>query len=281
MVKQITVNRRLVLTPENGYYLQSITGLGYNTKYSVNSILSRHGAKLGNLSFTNKKFSLVVDIVGSSPANLFDKRMALYKELTINNYSDDDSVRFDFLLANNLEVSISGVINNVDNPIGVNTHVSSEVHITAETEFPFLTSNRLYSVTVPIAQGGGATVPMEIPLDMTQGAGDAFTLVTNGGNVFSYPTIQFVGPLTNPVLTDVTSGKTLSFAEELTSGQYREIDTYERSVINELGANKLSEMEGDFLVIPAGDDNGFRLTTDNSLETGYVVITYPYSYVSI
>lgn len=281
MVKKIIIGNELELTPENGYFLQAINGLGYKTRYSVNQILSRHGAKLGDAVFDHKQVRIALEVYGETPAGLLEKRNDLFKYLTINNYSTNDKIKFAFLLSNNQELYIEGVINDVDPALNVNTFVESPVSIILETEYPFLRSQKLYQVTVPIAIGGGASVPMAIPLDFTVGSSSSFTLVPNGGNVFSYPVIRLNGALEDPVLTDVLSGKSISFVIDMAEGEYLDIDTFNRTVIDEAGANKLDLMAGDFLVIPARDDNQFRLTTGDSEDTGHASIVYPYTYVAI
>lgn len=280
MVTKITIGDGLILTPENGYYLQSISGLGYETKYPVNQILSRHGAKIGNAVYSNKKISIGLEIGGNDFVEILERRNELYKKLSVNQYSSDDKIRFDFTRNDNITVGIEGVISSVDAPLDTNNQFRSPLRISLDTEFPFLTSSQLYSISIPILLGGGAEVPMEVPLDFSAGSSVA-TTVAQGGNVFSFPTIRFVGPLSEPVLTDVLSDKTLSLAINLDVDEYVEIDTYHETVVDHTGANRLSDISGDFLIVPASTDNKFTLTTENSLETGYVTLTYPYTYVAI
>ena len=280
MVESIIINNSYSLSPENGFYLQGIEGLGYKTNYSVNAILSRHGARLGNSVYQHKNISIALQVVGQDVPDLIAKRSALYKYLTVDNYSENDKIKFEFVLSNNQILELYGSIKEVDNPISVGNVTSSPLRISLETEFPFLTTKQLYEIEIPIALGGGAAVPMEIPLDFSVGAA-TYKTVAQGGNVFSYPIIRFNGSLTNPVLTDVVNGQTLAIADTITSGHFYEIDTFERTVIDDTGTNQLDKQSGEFLVIPASDENRFSLTTDNSLEEGYVTITFPYSYVSI
>lgn len=279
MIKKIVISDELELTPPN-YMLQTIDGLGYSTKYSMNEILSRHGARLGNSVFRNKVVNIGLSVYGTTIAEHIAKRNDLYKYLTVDNYSTDDKISLEFVRSDNLSLVLSGVLRDVNNPIGVGMTVESMINFSLETEFPFLKSKQLYSVIVPVATDGGAAVPMEIPLDMTAGA-SSFAIVPNGGNIFSYPTIRIYGPATNPILEDVLNDREMSFQVTLGSGDWYEIDTFERTVVDQTGANKLDELIGDFLIVPASTENQFRLLTDSSLETGYAQIIYPYTYVSI
>ncbi len=280
MVKKITINDGLELTPENGYLLQDIPGLGFDTNYSVNTILSKHGAKLGNVTYTQKNVRIILIVNGGTPEGLIEKRNNLFKYLTVNNYSPDDKTTFKFLLLNNLEVQISGVVKKVESPINLDTIVESPISISIETEFPFLTSSKLYQILVPKAIGGGAAVPMAIPLNFANGAANSYTTVPNGGNIFSYPVIRLVGPLTNPVLLDVLNDKNISLNMTIAEDEYIEVDSFEETVLDHDSANQLDKFSGSFLTVPAREDNRFRLTSDTT-EVGYVTITYPYTYVAI
>lgn len=281
MVKKVTINESLDLTTENGYFLQQISGLGYKTRFSVNQILSRHGAKLGNAVFDNKSVRFIIAVLGETPSQHIARRNLIFQNLSLDQYSTDDKVRIDLTLSNNQELMIEGIIESVDQPIDVSSQIESMVSIALTTEFPFLRSEKIYTATIPIVNGGGASVPMTIPLDFTEGASGGYTTVANGGNVFSFPVIRFYGPLEDPVLTDVVNNKSLSLAITIDTGDYIEIDTYERTVIDQDSANQLDTLSGEFLTIPASTENRFKLTTGEVTDTGYVTLAYPYTYVSI
>jgi hypothetical protein len=120
---------------------------------------------------------------------------------------------------------------------------------------------------------------MAIPLNMTQGS-SGFSPVNNGGNVFVFPEIYFYGNLTNPVLLNKTTGKSISFNQSITSGNYIYVDTYNRIVVDNLGNNKRDKMSGDFVILEK-DENQFTLSSDVPTENGYVKLIYKYFYISI
>jgi hypothetical protein len=277
MIRKIVIGD-LTISPENGYFIQSIKDLGYKTKYPVASILYLHGVKIGDLFFENKALVVELKIGASTVADLIEKRSKIYEKLTLKEYGDD-KITIEFHLGNNLILEAKGVVKDVNSDLVVDNLTTCDLSFTIELEEPFLKSKQVYEVSFGITKGGGASVPMAIPLNMTQGS-SGFLPVNNGGNIFSFPEIYFYGNLTNPVLLNKTTGKSISFNQSITSGNYIYVDTYNRIVIDNLGNNKRDKMSGDFVILEKGE-NQFTLSSDVPTENGYVKFIYKYFYISI
>lgn len=279
MVKSILINSVLNLTQENGYYLQEVKSLGYSTKYTFSDILQKHGAKIGNVLFKNKAFSITLLVVGTSFADLVAKRSALFQYLTIKPYATDDKIDFEFTLLNDQVVTMAGVVKDVNTDFSNENLLVAPINFVIETEYPFLVSKAEYQQIINIAVGGGGEVPMTVPLDLTGGASTPTNLI-NGGNVFAYPVIRLYGQLTNPVVTDTVNNITMSIAGTIATADYYEIDTYERTVVDSAGANKLNELTDNFLFLMVGD-NYLQLLSDDGGDDGYLEVTWKYHYVSV
>lgn len=280
MIDKITLDSILELTPANGYLPQAIDGLGFEAKYSVNELLSRHGAKLGNVTYSQKRLTLTFLVVGSTLTEMLDRRNTLIQYLSADPYEEDDTHKWSFTLADGKRLYIDAVTKSLQTGAVARDTFATTIRVTLESFYPFFLSEQQYQVSMNVTQGGGLAVPLEVPADMTAGS-SGYKLVTNGGNIFAYPTIKFIGTLTNPVLTDVDTGKvlqfpTLSLADDT---EYVIVDTFNRTVVDQDGNNVLDEMSGDFLVIKAGQNN-FSLVTDTSTEDGQVIFTYNYAYGS-
>jgi hypothetical protein len=279
MVKSIIIDDKVTLSPENGYLLQDITGLGFNVKYSVNELLSRHGAKMGNASFSGKKIKVVLMINGKSVEDLVTKRRNLQKNLNPNPYADNDTHTFKLVLIDDSVVYITGVVKGHLTPLSSSDVLAPIVSFDIETDYPLYRSVQQYVVDFAITKGGGMAIPAAIPANLSVGS-VVGTSVTNGGTVFAYPVIRFYDTLTNPVLEDKDNGKQLTLTATIATGGWIEVDTYNETVKDHLGNNKLDVMSGDFLVIKEGE-NLFSLGSDVSGETGRVKIVYNYTYASI
>lgn len=278
MISKIVIGD-LELKSANGYFIQAVRDIGYKTKYPVASVLNIHGSKLGNAYFEGKTIMIELEVGGSTPAEFIARRTALFEKLTLQEFGDD-YIDFDFYLADGKILTARGTIKDVSADLSVGNLTHGALNFTFEMEEPFFKSKQSYSVEFNITKGGGAGVPMSIPLDFSVGS-DGYVDVYNGGNVFVFPVITFTGDLTNPRLDNLTSGKYIALSMALAASTNTvEIDTFDRTVLDETGANKRDKVLGDFFVLNIGS-NQLRLSSDNALEGGKVKIEYQYYYISI
>jgi len=95
--------------------------------------------------------------------------------------------------------------------------------------------------------GGGTGTPVPTPVPTPVGASTILTsiAINYAGDWLSYPhLIRLVGPLTNPIITNLTTGETLPFSTTIAAGHYYDIDLRYgyKTVVDELGANKVSAL---------------------------------------
>jgi hypothetical protein len=70
--------------------------------------------------------------------------------------------------------------------------------------------------------------------------------VTNSGNSPVYPVIRVYGNVTDPIITNTTLGKTVSFSGlTISAGSYIDIDMLNETVVDELGASKYEYIVSD------------------------------------
>lgn len=96
-------------------------------------------------------------------------------------------------------------------------------------EDPFVYSQELHNAqaTLSALTGGGLPSPLTSPLTSSASiAGQA--IVTNVGSITSWPTLTVYGPITNPSITNFTTGKTIVFAGSLSANDHLSIDTNPR-----------------------------------------------------
>lgn len=278
MITKIKIGS-LELTPENGYLVTAVEDLGYKTKYVSSSILYLHGSKLGDAYFQNRTLAFELIVGGDTVSQKVANKNALFNALTISEHNND-LLRVEITINNSYTVYTNAVIKEVLSPQTAGEIFHSVISFVMETESPFFKDVNSYLTTINLTKGGGGAVPMAIPFAMNTGS-TGYSQINNGGNVFVFPKFYFYGELTNPVLTNVTTGKSISLAVSLaTEANYYVIDTYERTVLDESGVNKRDKMTGDFLTLLTGN-NDFQLLTDDASETGYVKIAYENWYIGL
>lgn len=107
----------------------------------------------------------------------------------------------------------------------------------------------LASVPFGISGGGsGWVIPWAIPWSIGQSTIDQTTAINYAGSFLSYPVIKIVGPITNPVITNTTTGEKLDFTgASIADGSYYLIDCrYEaKSVVDNTGTNRADKLTTD------------------------------------
>lgn len=140
------------------------------------------------------------------------------------------------------------------------------------------TDPRLYSpqlqtsgaVGLPSPGAGGLVFPLVFPLTFGTGqAGGNFSLV-NTGTVTTWPTFRIDGPVTGPVVTNVTTGQQLQFdpAFAVAAGQVLLVDTDTRTVTLQ-GVNRRSSLwVADWFGLPPGVTTSLKFTAAGGFTAG-------------
>ncbi len=151
------------------------------------------------------------------------------------------------------------------------------------SEYPYLQSQDQQSSDVFIYNGGGMSIPMALPMDMSTGGSNEANL-SSSDTIEAFPIFRFYGPLTNPSLQNVTTAKTLSVNYSLTSPtDYIEIDTINRTVnlcISGSISNGRQYISGDFWTLQVGA-NIIHLGNTSFNATGKCVITWRDHFIGI
>lgn len=203
--------------------------------------------------FISYKFVIEWVVVGTSFADLANQREEFIKLLGEVISAGGKTLKINRSNGVNLQVGIKGidVFSDVSTADPLNTRVLTEM----QAEYPFLRSQTEVSEDVFIFSGGGAALPMIIPLDMSVGGINEVTIVQNG-NFEAYPVFIFSGPLTNPTITNLTTGKTLNINTSLASaGDSLEVDVFLRTAkLLPSGTNVRQFVTGDFWVLAVGNN---------------------------
>lgn len=128
---------------------------------------------------------------------------------------------------------------------------------------------------------GGFILPAILPVVFSEGTGGKATL-NNAGDATAYPIITLAGPLTNPRITNLTTGEFIALTISLTDGESIEIDMLERTVVQGGVTNQLSTVSNDssFFGLQPGD-NSLQLVTGVSGEAGTATIAWRDAYVGV
>lgn len=93
--------------------------------------------------------------------------------------------------------------------------------------------------------GAGLTVPMPVPFSVSSSAMALATVIAYAGDWLTYPVIRLIGPLTNPIVTNVTTGEVLDFTgSAIETGDYWDIDlSYgAKTIVDSTGASRIAAL---------------------------------------
>jgi len=109
-------------------------------------------------------------------------------------------------------------------------------------------------LSVPVFTGG---LTFDLTFDMTFGTGSSGSqIVSNGGNVDTYPTLTLNGPLVQPSVENVTTGETFSFDDTIADGDFVTVDLQERTVLlNGTASRKGKAVGSDWWALALGDSD--------------------------
>lgn len=189
-----------VATP--GYLINNkIIGLGLpKRRISSGERTDRDGGYVGAHLYGMRNVSIPLLIYGTSP-NEFETRKAAFTSVIENgevtvNVTTNDARQFTF----------DAVIVDADFPYDPNP-LKSEGNLELLAPDAILYDNStsgLVSATLARQTGGGLTWPLTWPLTWSAGSGP--TNVVNSGSTVVYPTITLSGVMTNPTITNTTTG---------------------------------------------------------------------------
>ncbi|MBJ8343934.1 phage tail domain-containing protein [Antrihabitans sp. YC2-6] len=272
------------MAPANGYLLQTpIEGLdGPNHRTGSYSRPGRHGVTVSSIFYGERLIKLRGKVIGTSAADFEDKRQALINALAVtkdeNGYPTPTRLSFTTLAGRSYYVDAY-----FDKPImDLYTPASCEFMVTALVGDSFIYgATTVNSGNISRPSGGGYVVPMVLPYDSAPSSGGTIT-VTNDGTEESLPLITLTGLLTNPIITNDTTGKFIQLEYTLASGDTAVIDMNELLITLNDSASLIGSktITSDWWGIAPGD-NSISITTDSPSDDGFATLSFNAAYLGI
>lgn len=123
------------------------------------------------------------------------------------------------------------------------------------------------ALTLAVSGAGGIIFPITFPITFPLTTIDEHVVVTNAGDVETWPTVRINGPGVNPTVENETTGKTLAFTAgggiTLDAGDYIDIDMDEATIwLYDASAGTFTEIPE---IMSAGSEFWPLAVGDNSL----------------
>lgn len=250
---------------------------GNETRQSEQLLVGRDGGIIHENLLGMKNIVLEGRVRGSTPEEFFSRFRDLSRKLKVESTPRELSITtWDSITRLYYAVVIVPPMAGLSAQEGNITYADFRIEFRCEK--PYSYSSNLTSVAISLSQGGGFLIPVTIPISWTGGLSDEGVFINDGDTVV-YPTIKIDGPVLNPSLTNLTTGKTLSFPSlEIFAGELIliEFGRYGTS-ITKGGVPIFSQAVGDYPVAIEGN-NTYKFGASRYDSTALVTISSNISY---
>ncbi len=174
--------------------------------------------------------------------------------------------------------------------------IAQKVGLTLRAPDPSWYDPTAAAVTFALGGGGGSgfVVPTPVPTEIGASTISQTTAVNYTGSWHTNPIIRITGPITNPVLTNLSTDEKLDFTgTTIAAGDYYDVDTRygRKSVVDSNGDNQISKLTtasdlGTFHIAAAsaevpGGVNSLQLAGSSVTTATKVEVTYFNRYLGI
>lgn len=268
--------------PNIGYWLQSpIEGLD-SPEIRTNEYQKpgEDGSAITSTFYDSRGVTLQGIISGSSPTDYENKRTAFATACAIKRDSNGFPVakRIQFTTLGGQTFYFDGFFRRpVFNYDQINwTKFMVSVVAPQPTLFG---STQVSSGAIVRVSGGGFILPVILPIVSSSGTGGS-ALITNSGNANSFPVITLTGPLTNPFIYSVATGRTMQLTYTLLAGSTITIDMGLKTIVLNGSSSLLSAKTTSsewFAIVPGS--NLINFSTSSTGDTGNMVILFNPAYL--
>lgn len=120
----------------------------------------------------------------------------------------------------------------VSSPYGIDsTAFDWSLQLRAPDPRRYAATDTVTTLTLPIGAGTGLTLPITVPITLPTTVAANRATVVNDGTFATRPVVTFYGPVTDPVIANMTAGLNLAFDLDLLAGETLAVDFDARSVI--------------------------------------------------
>lgn len=264
-----------------GYFVEiPIEGLEYPpVRQSIYDKPGEHGSNLSNVLYSGRTIIIVGSVFASTNTTYEALRRALEGALRIvkNQFTVPVPLTLYFTTTDSLALQTDTFIKSFELKVTNVTNGKFRIELFAP-DFPLYSQSQSVA-TLTRASGGGAVYPIIYPIIYGASTGGQ-ALVVNQGDAESYPVITLNGPITNPIIQNVTTGRYLELDMTLNSGDQVVIDMKNKTIVlngtQSVIGNKNSASQWWWL---DPGNNTIRFFTSSGADTGNVQIAYRDAYI--
>lgn len=267
-----------------GYFIKTpIEGLDIpeirNTTYDRSG---EHGSYTPNQLYSGRLITLEGKVFSHiSVADFESKRRALQSLCRIE--KDDIGVpvfkTLKFTSMDDRDYAVYGFV--TDFKMARNGLYSDEFQITFQCEDHGVYAEEVQLSILTPPTGGGVVYPVIYPVIYAAALGGT-VIVTNNGTENTYPSLHLLGPLTQPVITNITTGKYMALSLNIAADEAVAINMKDKIIT--LNDNtpiiQYKSLASEWWWLQPGS-NTLLLTTGDIADTGTCIVTWQDNYIGI
>lgn len=212
--------------------------------------------------------TIVFEIPASDLSEMYTKRSAL-----LSYFNPKNDLKLLWELPNGKNRQINCVYSgDMTLPWDANTYATQRIAITLKASDPTFYDPAQALTTIPGDSGGTPwAIAWSIPWTLGGTGVNVSRSINYEGTFLTYPIVTINGPITDPVVTNTTTGEKLDFTgTTLLINEWLQIDTRYglKTVVDELGVNQISALSDD------SDLSTFHIAPDNEAPGGVNAISF-------
>lgn len=237
------------------------------------------GAYVNSQHYGGRSITITGGIKASTPAAFYTARKSLQNALAVSRSSLGAPIPKVLKLTtpDDLQYQIEVYVKNITILTKQYNYIPFKIDLFAP--YPFIQSQTLSTITLGVGASGGLVYPYDYPVDY--GENNSISTTVNNGNAPAYLNITYSGLLTDPVLTNGTTGEYMSIDKDMIASDTMLIDTQLKVItLNSAPALSLKSLASSWITLAPGS-NILQLTTASGTDTGSATITYRDTYLSL
>lgn len=262
----------------NKFNIQKIYGLNeIPIRTDGQNLINQDGGLIYVQRYSPRELAIEGVLWGETPQEYFEKEKTLVTSFQKINEDEELTItRWEDGISRSIDVRVVSMPNIVEQ-IGRIKHNSFRVELRAINPFFKDPSSTMYTFQSNQTSG----FPLRAPLRMPLGTSINNTVIENTGDVSTYAElIRIYGQVTNPTITNVTTGESFTILTTIPAGQYIEVyKTNQRTYVMLNGTIDYgSYFSGTLVTFDIGNNIiGFN---GESISGGYLEITFRNKYLT-
>lgn len=274
----ITYNGLTITSDGTDYTITKASGLsGLDNRVSQIDLLSRDGGRVFDRKDSMRSIILEGIITGITEAGFFTKKAALLEAFNNKATSDLDITLWD---GTNRKIPAKVVQEPQPEYIGGFT-TRARFQIILRCDDPYWLDTASGSATLYLEEVIGFDLPVDLPFDIVGGGSIDTAVINNTGAIDIYPTVTInaSATLTNPTITNQTTGESFQINTTLNAGDSVVVSwgTSGESVVYNGSTNYYQYLLGNLFKLQSGNNSiRFSATTYDGNSTA--VVSYNIAY---